>query len=149
VFVDPRLTRLRALVDRLERLPASAQREWALAEARARMVDVETGFTPRAMRALEPDPPIRPAEAPAAQSMTRDAVKRPSSKRRSQVRSRSAQRPLPPVAAPRAAPERAPVDAGAAALGTTDGLLWLEDPDADNAGEPDDGATPWRRGLRG
>ena len=75
MFVDPRLARLRALVDRLERLPASARRDWALAEVRARIVDIETGVTPQAMRALEPDPPIRPTEPPAARSVDSDAVK--------------------------------------------------------------------------
>src|SRR3954469_2484164 len=43
-----RLKRLRTLVAKLERLPASTQREWMLTEARARMVDVETGEVPRA-----------------------------------------------------------------------------------------------------
>jgi hypothetical protein len=148
VFLDPRLTRLRALVDRLERLPESAEREWALAEVRARIVDVETGFTPRTMRALEPDPPILSTEPPAARSVNGDAVKRPSSKRRSRVASGRAQRPLSPVEAPRPAPEPDPVDAGAAVLGT-DGLLWLEDLAADAAGGPGNGAAPWRRGLRG
>jgi hypothetical protein len=148
MLADPRLARLRALVDRLERLPASARREWALAEARARMVDVETGYTPRAMRALEPDPPMRPTEPPAARSVTADAAKRPSSKPRSRVPSGRVQRPLSPVEAPRPAPEPVPVDAGAAALGT-DGLLSLEDLAADTTREPSNGAAPWRRGLRG
>jgi hypothetical protein len=148
VFVDPRLERLRALVDQLERLPASARREWALAEARARIVDVETGVTPRAMRALEPDPPIHPTEPPAAQSVNGDAVKRPSSKRGPRVRSGRAQHTLSPVEAPRPAPELVPADAGAAILGT-DGLLWLEDLAGDTAREPGNGAAPWRRGLRG
>jgi hypothetical protein len=148
VSVDPRLARLRALVDRLERLPASARREWALAEVRARIVDVETGVTPQTMRALEPDPPTRPAEPPAARSVKGDALKRPSSKRRSPVRSGRAPRPLSPVEAPRPAPEPVPVDAGAAVLGT-DGLLWLEDQAADTAEGPGNGAAPWRRGLRG
>ena len=148
MFVNPRLTRLRALVDRLERLPASARREWALTETRARLVDVETGYTPRAMRALEPDPPIRPTEPPAAQSVNGDAVKRPSSKPRSGATSGRAQRPLSPVKAPRPAPERVPVDPGAAALGA-DGVLWLEDLAADTTREPSSGAAPWGRGLRG
>jgi hypothetical protein len=148
VFVDSRLTRLRALVDRLERLPASARREWTLAEARARMVDVETGYTPRAMRPLEPDPPIRPTEPPAARSVNGDAVKRPSSKNGSRLPSRRTQPPSSPAEAPLPAPEPVPVDAGAAALGT-DGVLWLEDLAADTAGELSNGAAPWRRGLRG
>jgi len=41
---ESRLAQLRALVARLERLPASPRREWMLEAARARMVDVETGL---------------------------------------------------------------------------------------------------------
>jgi hypothetical protein len=37
-----RLDQLRRLLDRLERMPASADRDWMLAEVRARAVDVET-----------------------------------------------------------------------------------------------------------
>lgn len=79
--------------------------------------------------------------------MNGDAVKRPSSQRRSRVPSSQAQRPLSPAEAPRPAPEPVPVDADAA-LGT-DGLLWLEDLAADTADEPGNGAAPWSRGLRG
>ena len=61
--IDSRLTRLRALVDRLERLPASTpRRQWMLLETRARMVDVETGEAPRAMRPLVADVPPRSAD---------------------------------------------------------------------------------------
>jgi hypothetical protein len=53
LFADDRLTRLRTLVAELERLPASPERAWMIAEARARMVDVETGERPRgALRSL-------------------------------------------------------------------------------------------------
>jgi hypothetical protein len=148
VSVESRLARLRALVDRLERLPASARREWALAEVRARIVDVETGVSPQAMRALEPDPPMRPTEPPAAPSMNGDAVKRPSSHGESPARNGRAPRPLSRGEAPRVTAEPASIDADAAALGI-DGLLWLDDPAADTAGEPGNGAAPWRRGLRG
>jgi len=64
---DHRLTRLRALVDRLQRLPASAQREWMLGEVRARVVDVETGEPPRPMRALDPDAAVSSSQAVAPQ----------------------------------------------------------------------------------
>src|SRR3954451_9717403 len=50
-----RLEQLRALLARLERMPASAEREWMLGEVRARAVDVETGEKPAAMRALSGD----------------------------------------------------------------------------------------------
>src|SRR5215217_4128255 len=53
-----RLQRLKDLVDRLERLPESPDRERVLAEVRSRVVDVDTGVTPRAMLPLrEPVPP--------------------------------------------------------------------------------------------
>jgi hypothetical protein len=60
-----RLEQLRALLVRLERMPASAERDWMLGEVRARAVDVETGVKPAAMRALsgdgaEPEIPAAP-----------------------------------------------------------------------------------------
>jgi hypothetical protein len=50
-----RLDHLRRLLDRLERMPASAHRDWMLAEVRRRRVDVETGTAPAPMRALPQD----------------------------------------------------------------------------------------------
>src|SRR3954468_14645482 len=50
-----RLEQLRELLVRLKRMPASAERDWMLAEVRARAVDVETGVKPAAMRALAGD----------------------------------------------------------------------------------------------
>src|SRR3954447_4268658 len=50
-----RLDHLRRLLDRLERMPASADRDWMLAEVRRRAVDVETGIAPAPMRALPQD----------------------------------------------------------------------------------------------
>ena len=44
-----RLRRLRELLARIEQLPASPENERMLAEVRARVVDVDTGVTPRAM----------------------------------------------------------------------------------------------------
>jgi hypothetical protein len=53
-----RLKRLKDLVDQLERLPASPDRDRVLAEVRSRAVDLDTGVTPRAMLPLrEPTPP--------------------------------------------------------------------------------------------
>ncbi len=53
-----RLKRLKDLVDQLERLPASPDRDRVLAEVRSRAVDVDTGVTPRAMLPVrEPTPP--------------------------------------------------------------------------------------------
>ena len=60
-----RLCQLEALLARLERMPASAGRDWMLAEVRGRAVDVETGMPPTPMRALpnEEPPPVE-EEAP-------------------------------------------------------------------------------------
>ena len=58
-----RVRRLKDLVDRLERLPASEDRYRVLREVRSRAVDIDTGVTPRAML------PVReliPPRAPAA-----------------------------------------------------------------------------------
>jgi hypothetical protein len=57
-----RVERLRDLVETIERLPVSPERDRLLSEARARAVDVDTGVTPRAMLPLrEPAPaPARP-----------------------------------------------------------------------------------------
>jgi len=60
-MAEERVKRLRDLVDRLERLPASPDRDRVLSEVRSRAVDVDTGITPRAMLpAREPAPPARP-----------------------------------------------------------------------------------------
>jgi hypothetical protein len=153
VAFDRRLTRLRVLVERLERLPASARREWMVEEVRARMADVEAGDQPRALRTLdEPSPPEPPRSSPARDGR---AVKRPSSKpdapatRRGRVQPEaSAQEP------PRSVPQPAPIagpEPSAATLGSHE-LLWLEDPSRGGFAEPGDGSqgmAPWRRGLRG
>jgi hypothetical protein len=51
-----RRTQLKRLVERLEQLPASPQRDRVLSEVRSRAVDLDTGVTPRAM--LTEDAPI-------------------------------------------------------------------------------------------
>jgi hypothetical protein len=140
---DPRLIRLRALIGKLERLPASSQRERALTEVRARIVDVETGEVPRAMRPVEepapPESPSKPKRTPATARRERaDALRRPVVEQAP---------PIPPASAGAPAPA---ADASQPSLGS-DGLLWLEDqvneaPDADGGGAD---RAPWRRGLRG
>ncbi len=137
---DRRLTQLRALIARLERLPESPRREWMLQEARARMVDVETGYEPRPMRSLAEE------SAPPDHSRT---VKRPSPQPAPAV---APHRPQPPEASPAPGPPRVPSpEPGTTTLGD-DTLLWLGDPPDDAEAEPGDGppdAAPWRRGLRG
>ncbi len=135
-----RLTRLRALVDRLERLPESARREWMLQEARARLVDVETGVEPRPMRTLDQEPPATPREPPASRASNGRAVKRPSAKPARVAASRVRPQPEGSIqAVPLPVPEPdTPLTA------RPDDVLWLED-------QPDDTVTEeaWRRGLRG
>ena len=57
-----RVQRLRDMVDQIERLPESPDRDRLLSEVRSRAVDVDTGVTPRAMLPLrEPAPaPVLP-----------------------------------------------------------------------------------------
>ena len=53
-----RIKRLKDLVDMLERLPPSPDRDRVLSEVRSRAVDLDTGVTPRAMLPVrEPSPP--------------------------------------------------------------------------------------------
>ena len=54
--------RLREMVDQIERLPVSPDRDRLLSEVRSRAVDVDTGVTPRAMLPMrEPEPaPVLP-----------------------------------------------------------------------------------------
>jgi len=47
-----RLERLQELVSRLERMPSSTERDWMLAEVRARAVDLDTDVRPAALRKL-------------------------------------------------------------------------------------------------
>lgn len=156
MFDNDRLTKLRALIGRLERLPASPESEWMLREARARMVDVETGERPSGMRPPVADPPAEAAP------LDRDPAVKPPVK----TRSRAAERRREPSGWPRRVAQETsvdngprPVDSGgsqnssAAAFGSGE-LLWLEDsPSEDDpapaSDERDLKAHPWRRGLRG
>ena len=52
-----RIKRLRDVIDQIERLPASPDRDRLLSEVRSRAVDVDTGVTPRALLPMrEPAP---------------------------------------------------------------------------------------------
>ncbi len=57
-----RVQRLRELVGRIERLPASTNRDRLLSEVRSRAVDVDTDVTPRAMLPLR-EPELIPEAA--------------------------------------------------------------------------------------
>ena len=70
-----RVKRLREMVEQIQRLPASDERDRLLEEVRSRAVDVDTGVTPRAMLplrepALPPDA-SEPAKRDSAASVTR------------------------------------------------------------------------------
>jgi hypothetical protein len=134
-----RLKRLKDLVDQLERLPASPDRDRVLAEVRSRAVDVDTGVTPRAMLPLrEPTPPPFPPK--------------PQPKRYRQGALTRAPSPARPVQPARPALARTATDD----LGM---LLWddrlsLEDspelaPLPHASKNPDGGVPPWALGLRG
>ncbi len=147
---DRRLTQLRALIARLERLPESPRREWMLQEARARLVDVETGFEPRPMRSHAEEPELAP-EAAASRTHDGRGVERPSPL---PAPAAAPRRPLPPEASPEPAPPRTPMPSPEPSppIFGDDTLLWLGDPSDDALAEPGDGppdVAPWRRGLRG
>ena len=101
-------------------------------EVRARIVDLETGYEPRAMRPLvEEDPEPPPPRDPEPPAPTRRVPKPPD--------------PPAPPAPPSARlqhrpPEPAPDDG---ALGSGE-VLSLEEPPPDASD-----AEPWKRGLRG
>ena len=137
---EHRLRRLRELIAKIEQLPASAESERMLREVRARLVDVDTGVTPREM--LPADPSVAASEPgpPAA-------------------------RPPKAVASKPAGQERGPSDAARAAarltaaedrewlsLVATNKVLSLDDSEQISPpGEPRAGndRRPWTRGLRG
>ena len=148
---DPRLARLRALVGKLERLPASDRRERALADARARIVDVETDEVPRVVRQVDEPAQAAPTRPPADQPEPKPK-RTPARARRERAQTLRAPA-VEPAAPPPPVTAEAPQHEGdedESALGG-DGLLWLEDqatddPGADGGGEGD---APWKRGLRG
>jgi hypothetical protein len=129
-----RLEQLRGLLDRLERMPASADRDWMIAEVRARAVDVETGVPPAPLRALpqsELDVELAPAP-PARAKPVRVRVSRakPVSRR--------------PVPASAVAPVRAGSEtvADVVDLLEQDGVMSLDE-------LPAVMTRPWAAGLRG
>ena len=147
-----RLEQLRGLLDRIERMPASADRDWMLRAVRARTVDVETGVKPAALRALpqgEADAEIAaalasPVAAAACRKPTRVTPARRATERAA-VRAPRARRALP-ISRPSlpAVQERAGDESAVDLLGQG-GVLCLGDPPAAAA----TGNRPWSAGLRG
>ena len=144
---DRRLERLRDLLARLERLPASAQREWMLQEVRARLVDVETGAEPHPMRALHEEPVATPVTG--TRPVPRSRPKRARAAASPRLLPEDSTPELPP-SLPAASRVDGP-DPTVAMLGD-DEVLWLNDGPEPTESDPADGSTgvaPWRRGLRG
>lgn len=139
-----RLQRLKDLVDQLERLPESPDRDRVLAEVRSRAVDVDTGVTPRAML------PVREPTPPPSAPKPRPERYRP----RAITRTPSPARPVQP-----ARPAPAPAPGRFAAADDLGVLLWddrlsLEDspelaPLPHAPRNADGSVLPWALGLRG
>jgi hypothetical protein len=136
-----RVKRLREMVDQIERLPLSPDRDRLLSEVRSRAVDVDTGVTPRAIR------PLREPE-------TAPVLPKPPKR----DRSTSITRMAPPLAAPAVEFARSPSAANSRYQSLEqppwpDGQLSLEDslqpspPEVrGRSGRP---VPPWTLGLRG
>jgi hypothetical protein len=142
-----RLCQLEALLARLERMPASAGRDWMLAEVRGRAVDVKTGMPPTPMRALPNEqPPPAEAHAPRAETAPRRApVQRP---RRTPSHHAPRGRVVTPVSMPPVS-ERGHAHEDVVDLLGMDGVLNLDDAPTATPTATGDISRPWARGLRG
>jgi hypothetical protein len=140
-----RLEQLRGMLDRLERMPPSPDRDWMLGEVRARAVDVETGVR-GTMRRLPTDESDVELAVVARPSINAARAKTGATKPYRGIDRRSAWSP-PRARLAHAAPLSAPLAAreGATDLLAGDGLLCLEDPASSAVGS----THAWRRGLRG
>ena len=128
-----RIKRLKDLVDQLERLPASPDRDRVLSEVRSRAVDLDTGVMPRAMLPVrEPEPPPVLPKRRRASSITRTA-------------------PAPPPLAVEVARSLiVPIaSTGREEVVCLDERLSLEDSPLPYVGAHDRAVPPWTLGLRG
>jgi hypothetical protein len=153
-----RLEQLRTMLARLERMPASADRDWLLGEVRARTVDVDTGVPPAPMRpphqneaefeiaAGDRSTPNATAAASRPKTGRRKASRRLDRRGAGDPPRATVVHPASPPS-PVAASARAPLAGrdGALDLLKQGGLLCLDEPPAAAAGP----ARPWSRGLRG
>jgi hypothetical protein len=134
---EHRLRRLKELLARIEQLPASSERERMLAEVRARVVDVDTGVTPRAMLPVDTVPTL-----PAT-----DLDRRPRERRKS-VPVTPPEAVSPSAARTTTAGLSAAEDREWLSLVATNEVLSLDNSaPLSSAGEHD--RRPWTRGLRG
>jgi hypothetical protein len=136
-----RLDQLRELLERLERMPASAGRDRTLAKVRARVVDVETGTPPTPMRAL----PLDELEA----ELAAERLPRAETAKRAKIRpnkpSRRVQRArlVHPAARTAPVPVRVREREDVVDLLEQGGVICLEEAAATTA------SRPWAGGLRG
>ena len=136
-----RLGQLRDLLDRLEHMPASDDRDWMLSEVRGRVVDVEAGMPASPLRArptdeLEADlAAVRPAPAKATAPLK--PQRRPPARRVREAVFHLVS-PLPPVAARERRPDEV-VD-----LLEQGGEMCLDDAPA----LASSASRPWSAGLR-
>jgi hypothetical protein len=158
-----RLQRLHLVRARLERLPASAHRDWMLSEVRARAVDVETGAQPRSMRQFDAEAAIPPRETAEPQSAKVDRSPPP----RTRAAARPARRPTdirhvaaqavsaPPGAAIPPTPDAVVAPSCAGRADSVDllehgGVLCLDEVSLGaSLTVPYTSSPPWARGLRG
>ena len=143
-----RLDQLEGLLARLERMPASAGRDWLLAEVRGRAVDVETGEAPAPMRQLprdEAQAALAAEQAPVAEQAPQPVpvppVKRP---RKTASRRAPRGRGFTPVCMPPVREREHGHEEVVDVLGM-DGVLNLDD----SPTAASEGSRPWSRGLRG
>jgi hypothetical protein len=151
-----RLKQLHVLLDRLERLPASPNRDWMLTEVRARAVDVETGVRPGPIRRFESDDATLDTDPSGSKGSrprgTTPCRKPQGSPARERARVAVAAPFVVVIEAPAKAPPRASVAVSDNRLDLLEhgGELCLGDLPAD---APEDGdhtaSRPWARGLRG
>ena len=132
---------MRELIAKIEQLPASAESERMLREVRARLVDVDTGVTPREM--LPADPILASATEPGP----------PAARAPKAVASKPAGHERGPSDAARAAASlTAAEDREWLSLVATNKVLSLDDSEQISPpGEPraEKDRRPWTRGLRG
>lgn len=149
-----RLEQLDVLIDRLERLPASPNRDWMIGEVRARRVDVETGVRPGPIRARTCDAASPPREAGArGPTARRDTTARRATGLDSGLidrpeTHRTASKPAP--APSEVGPSRPATDDGRVDLLEQSGVLCLGELPAEIPADAGPiGPRPWARGLRG
>jgi hypothetical protein len=137
-----RVKRLREMMDQIERLPVSPERDRLLSEVRSRAVDVDTGVTPRAMLPLrEPEPaPVLPRP--------------PKRDRTTTIAPMAPGRPAPAVEFPRPASAAGSRHKPLEQPPWLDGRLSLEDslqssPLPEVRGRGGRAVPPWTLGLRG